>query len=85
MITDINKNKHFSDDLLKNRTAQDLRDELSPDRKSAYSRFPNGSDCTLDAVNKRWQHLEKNNAKNISHASNSVSYTHLTLPTIYSV
>lgn len=70
MITDINKNKHFSDDLLKNRTAQDLQDELSPDKQSAYSRFPNGSDCTLDAVNKRWQHLERNNVMNMSHASN---------------
>lgn len=70
MITDINKNKHFSDDLLKNRTAQDLHDELSPDKQSAYSRFPNGSDCTLDAVNKRWQHLERNNVMNMSHASN---------------
>ncbi len=68
MITDINKNKHFSDDLLKNRTTQELLDELSPDSKSLYTRFPNGSDCSLTAINKRWQHLEKNNSKNTASA-----------------
>jgi hydroxymethylglutaryl-CoA reductase (NADPH) len=70
MITDVNKNKHFSDDLLKNRTSQDLLNELSPDSQSQYTRFPNGSDCTVDAVEKRWQHLAKDN---IEHASSLYS------------
>lgn len=71
MITDVNKNKHFSDDLLKNRTTQELLSELSPDNQSPYTRFPNGSDCTVNAVNKRWQHLNKNN--NLKHASSLYS------------
>ncbi|MFB0980489.1 MAG: hydroxymethylglutaryl-CoA reductase, partial [Alteromonadaceae bacterium] len=69
MITDVNKNKHFSDDLLKDRTVQNLLDELSPDSKSPYIKFPNGSDCTISAINKRWQHLAKDNNKSITHAS----------------
>jgi hydroxymethylglutaryl-CoA reductase (NADPH) len=69
MITDVNKNKHFSDDLLKDRTVQNLLDELSPDSKSPYIKFPNGSDCTISAINKRWQHLAKDNNKSIAHAS----------------
>jgi len=73
MITDVNKNKHFSDDLLKNRTSQDLLNELSPDSQSQYTRFPNGSDCTVDAIKKRWQHLIKDNSENIEHASSLYS------------
>lgn len=67
MITDVNKNKHFSDDLLKNRTAQELLSELSPDIHSPYKKFPNGSDCTLKAISKRWQHLAKDNNDNTEH------------------
>jgi hydroxymethylglutaryl-CoA reductase (NADPH) len=73
MITDVNKNIHFSDDLLKNRTTQDLLSELSPDTQSPYTRFPNGSDCTTHAIKKRWQHLVKNNRNNIEHASSLYS------------
>lgn len=73
MITDVNKNKHFSDDLLKNRTTQELLSELSPNSQSPYTRFPNGSDCTVHAVNKRWQHLNKNNSNNLKHASSLYS------------
>ena len=69
MITDVNKNKHFSDDLLKDRTAQGLINELSPDIQSPYVRFPNGCDCTESAINNRWQHLTKENNKSIKHAS----------------
>ncbi len=69
MITDVNKNKHFSDDLLKNRTSEDLLCELSPDNQSSYNRFPNGSDCTISAINKRWQHLTKYNKNNITQAT----------------
>jgi len=73
MITDVNKNKHFSDDLLKNRTAQELVSELSPDNQSPYNRFPNGSDCTEHVIDKRWQHLVTDNNNNISHASSLYS------------
>ena len=73
MITDVNKNKHFSDDLFKDRTAQDLLNELSPDIESSYIRFPNGSDCTLSAIKNRWQHLSKVNNANIANASSLYS------------
>ncbi|MFT5294208.1 MAG: hydroxymethylglutaryl-CoA reductase (NADPH) [Colwellia sp.] len=73
MITDVNINKHFSDDLLRDRTAQDLLDELSPDRKSSYTRFPNGSDCTVSAIENRWQHLTNVNNESIEHASSLYS------------
>ena len=73
MITDVNKNKHFSDDLFKDRTPQDLLNELSPDSESSYIRFPNGSDCTLSAIDKRWQHLSEVNKANITHASSLYS------------
>jgi len=73
MITDVNKNKHFSDDLLKSRTSEDLVCELSPDIQSPYNRFPNGSDCNISAINKRWQHLSKYNKNNITHASDLYS------------
>jgi len=68
MITDVNKNKHFSDDLLKNRTAQELVSELSPDNQSPYTRFPNGSDCAEHAIDKRWQHLANYNSNNMTYA-----------------
>ncbi|MGJ8693514.1 MAG: hydroxymethylglutaryl-CoA reductase [Thalassotalea sp.] len=60
MIADVNKNKHLCADLLKNNTTQDLHHELTPNSQSPYTRFPNGSDCTQNAIKKRWQHLAKN-------------------------
>jgi hydroxymethylglutaryl-CoA reductase (NADPH) len=73
MITDVNKNKHFFDVRLKNRRVQDLLDELYPDSQSPYTRFPNGSDCTVSAINKRWQHLANVSNKSIEHASSLYS------------
>ena len=65
MMTYVNKNKHFSDDLLKDKTAQNLYSALSSDIKAPYIKFPNGSSCDVVAVNKRWDHLlkDKNNKK----------------------
>ncbi len=73
MMTYVNKNKHFFDELLKNKTTQDLNSQLSPDNESPYSKFPNGSDCNVDAVNKRWDHLIKDNNDNSKHAASLYS------------
>jgi len=72
MTTYVNKNKLFSDDLLKNRTSQDLHNELSPDSESPYSKFPNGSGCDAPAIMKRWEHLLKAN-HNEKHAASLYS------------
>jgi hydroxymethylglutaryl-CoA reductase (NADPH) len=56
MITDVNNNDNFFDDL-------------SPDHTSPYVRFPNGSDCSVTAINKRWQHLTKIDNKITTHVS----------------
>jgi len=73
MMKYVNKNKHFFDELLKNRTTQDLNSQLSTDNESPYSKFPNGSDCNIDAVNKRWDHLIKDNNDNRKHATSLYS------------
>jgi hydroxymethylglutaryl-CoA reductase (NADPH) len=73
MMTYVNKNKHFFDELLKNKTTKDLNSQLSPDNESPYSKFPNGSDCNVDAVNKRWGHLIKDNNDNSKYAASLYS------------
>ena len=57
MATDSNKLKRISEDLLKGRTPQQLIDDLAIDTKSKYSRFPNGTDCSDEDLQKRWKHL----------------------------
>jgi hydroxymethylglutaryl-CoA reductase (NADPH) len=69
----VNKNKQFFDESLKNRTTQDLNRQLSPDNESPYSKFPNGSDCHVEAINKRWDHLITINSGNKKHAASLYS------------
>lgn len=69
MITDQNNKNKFSGGLLANRTSKDLISELSPDSQSPYKRFPNGSDCSIEAINKRWKHLTHSNSNNTEDTS----------------
>lgn len=62
MTTYVNKYQRISDDLLKNRTAKTLFADLSSDSQSPYYKFPNGSDSSEQALNKRWQYLNKHNS-----------------------
>lgn len=57
MTTDSAKLKHIADDLLKDRTPEELLKDLSIDRESPYTRFPGGNECTAHALNKRWEQL----------------------------
>jgi len=59
VATDSNKLKHLSSQLLKNRSTQTLCDDLAPDTQSPYHRFPNGSECSPEQIDQRWQHIKQ--------------------------
>ena len=58
MATDSNKLQRLSNDLLRGRSPEELLKDLAIDTESEYKRFPNGNECSEDALEKRWKHLE---------------------------
>jgi len=69
------KNQLELDSLLKN----GFTNELSVKSSSPYIRFPSGSDCTEQALQKRWQHLAKVNKGSNPHDSHLYAGENLSL------
>ncbi len=54
MTTNSNKLRNLAELILKDRSPDDVRDALAPDITSKYKRFPSGSECKGDDLEKRW-------------------------------
>jgi hydroxymethylglutaryl-CoA reductase (NADPH) len=54
MTTNAHKLQNMADQVLKDRTADEVRKALAPDHISEYKRFPSGSECSPGELAKRW-------------------------------
>jgi len=61
MNTDLNKHDHIANYLSNNSSSEQLQNDLTSNRTRQYVKFPNGSDCSAEALTKRWQYLDKYN------------------------
>jgi hydroxymethylglutaryl-CoA reductase (NADPH) len=57
MTENVTKNQRVFNPISKGRKLEDLFDDLSPNKKDAYKKFPNGGDTTKEALADRWQYI----------------------------
>ncbi|MCJ8314233.1 MAG: hydroxymethylglutaryl-CoA reductase [Saccharospirillaceae bacterium] len=59
MTTHVKKIKPTCDDSINDRSKQTLFNDLAPDITPPYRRFPNGSDCSEQALKNRWDYIRE--------------------------
>ena len=57
MTENVTKNQRSFNPLSTGRKLEDLYEDLSPNNKDAYKKFPNGGHITKEALAERWQYI----------------------------
>ncbi len=57
MTENVTKNQRTFDPLSQGRKLEELYDDLSPNKKAPYKKFPNGGHINKEAIDQRWEFL----------------------------